>query len=388
MPLTVAAPSSAMYYHRTPRRPHPRIPPPQPPPPVLHCLCFAVACMLLVQPGSAHPAHRRLPDLTSSTSTKSLPPTPKILSNVNLTCCVLVKYPYVFPIPASSSAIPSSFSVSFPTSNTNNNTDQLYDGWTIRNFRHLASKTGLSCGTSFVLPAATWTEKSIISELSLCRDDYRKCNCTFVIGAFSERGKTHGQVKFLPDNGFDRVVVLTRVENTQNSQSSGIIFGAFDPTVWAAIVMLMGMYTVLKMLDTRFSPAVRASARYCEHDDGQGGRRMEGNSRYNYDRGVNGHGQVERQRSQRLLQECQQQQGQQRQQQQQHEQRQQEEQQAVTAAKSIGRRMKRWRNVVMKSRFFYRLRKSIQSTGTSSPLSQSLYVLLQQLQLQIKHPQY
>lgn len=332
MPPTVTAPSSsALYYHRPPR-------------PLLHCLYLTVAYALLLspvlaRPFSPHRHHPRPPPLLTATSktssSSSLPPTPNTLSNVSVVCCVLVKHPYVFPV-----STPTLSSSSFPTSVDNRT--QHYDGWTLRNFRHLVNKTGLSCATTFV--QHEWTEQDVVDQLASCRDDYATCNCTLVVGEFSERVETHGLVKFLPDNGFDSVVVLTRVENTQNSQSSGIIFGAFEPTVWAAIVALMVMYTALKMLDTRFSPRVRASAG--DEDEDENGRDR-GTSEYTHHSGVHEHAQVRRQRQQTLLHECQQQ------------------QQAVTAAELFGRWMKKGRKVMMKNPFYYRLRKSIQSTSTS-----------------------
>lgn len=84
-------------------------------------------------------------------------------------------------------------------------------------------------------------------------DSEEACPCHFGPTALWEN-PTRTNVTFLPDIGYDSIFVVTPVHNTTPLMPSNFVFNAFSATVWVCIAVLVVMFTVMKMLDPRFSP--------------------------------------------------------------------------------------------------------------------------------------
>lgn len=137
--------------------------------------------------------------------------------------------------------------------------DSGYVGLATEYFTQLKCKTGMTCATERTV---NWNvrdvksfERQLEKQLEPCTqtDQQDSCPCDVIVGPFLELPELANHVHFLPDIGYDSLHVFAKQDVVSNDSSS-IVFRAFEPDVWVAIVGLAIFFIVLKMMDRRFSP--------------------------------------------------------------------------------------------------------------------------------------
>ncbi|PXF43246.1 hypothetical protein BWQ96_07019 [Gracilariopsis chorda] len=81
------------------------------------------------------------------------------------------------------------------------------------------------------------------------------CPCDIGIGGWFQNQFRYGKVDFLPPFVHDRYRVATHVSNTDASGEMPFFLKTFDSLSWITIVALTCIFTLLKLLDSRFAVA-------------------------------------------------------------------------------------------------------------------------------------
>lgn len=135
------------------------------------------------------------------------------------------------------------------------------DGLSLEYLDRLTERTGFKCSslTPFeqTTDAVSWN--AFIENLENCTElngDIRQdpsCKCDIGIGAWFETANRLG-VSFLPPFAYDNMRVVVNIDDTSLSGDGTFFITALDPLVWILILVLVAMFSVLKLLDRRFVP--------------------------------------------------------------------------------------------------------------------------------------
>lgn len=133
-------------------------------------------------------------------------------------------------------------------------------GLSIEYLNLLSERTGLTCRS--LVPyeddsGVAWN--ALLENIVNCTESdgsirpHKDCQCDIGVGAWFQTADRLA-IDFLPPFVYDARHVVVHVEDTSFSSSGDFFLTTFTPVVWGLLVVLILLFSVLKLLDRRFAP--------------------------------------------------------------------------------------------------------------------------------------